>query len=54
VDPNNINVQLTLLGAAGGQISWLLTPPGTIDIFTFNAAGVATDEGFSIVVYDLT
>jgi hypothetical protein len=53
-DPNNILVLISLVGSLGGQVSWLITAPGTIDVFTFNAAGVAANMTFSIVVYDLT
>jgi hypothetical protein len=53
-DPNNILALFSVAGIAGGQTSWLVTPPGTIDIRTFNAAGVPADMVFSVVVYDLT
>jgi hypothetical protein len=51
--PNNISAQLTLAGLVGGQISYL-TGPTTIDVFTFNAAGVAADKIFAVAVFDLT
>ena len=49
----NIIPTAMVAGGAGGQISYLFTAPNVIDIFTFNALGVAADIVFSIVVFDL-
>jgi hypothetical protein len=54
VDLNQVLVQITLFGTGGGQVSWLVSVPGTVVIFTFNQAGVPTDQTFSILVFDLT
>ena len=53
IDPNNITAQLSLVGAAGGQISYS-AGASTIDVFTFDANGIAADKSFSIAVNDLT
>lgn len=42
-----------IAGPSGGQISFQTTMPNLIDVFTFNAAGAATDQTFSIVVFSL-
>jgi hypothetical protein len=53
-NPNNILPLIQLGGFVGGQNSYLITTPGTIDVFTFDATGVAADRIFGIVVLDLT
>lgn len=51
---NNRIAVATLNVAVGGEISYLYGV-GTIDIYTFDSAGVAVVKtDFSVVVYDLT
>lgn len=54
VDMTKLVTAATLNTAFGGQISYQYGV-GTIDIFTFDATGVAADKiDFSLVLYDLT
>lgn len=51
-DINTITL-VALSNALGSQISFINNiGSGIVDVFTFNAAGVATDSDFSIVVYE--
>jgi hypothetical protein len=42
-----------IAGSSGGQISFETTLPNILNVFTFNAAGAAADQTFSIVVFSL-
>ena len=52
-DPNKALSIATLIGLFGGEISWEIGV-GVVDVYTFNPSGVAADESFSIVTYDLS
>lgn len=50
VDPNNLLAVAMQVTISGGQISYGFSA-GLLQIFTFNAAGVAADRAFSVIVY---
>jgi hypothetical protein len=55
-DLNNLVVAPAIIAPIGtpGEITWTFNGTNEIDISTFNGAGVATNQNFSLVVYDLT
>ena len=54
LDLLNLVVAPAISGLVPGEISWIINGIDEIIVFTFNSAGVATDQNFSVVVYDLT
>jgi hypothetical protein len=42
------------IGGFPGEITWAFSGTNQIIINTFNGTGVAADQNFSLVVYDLT